>query len=665
MVRGLLAIVGLLVLGLAGWAGWFYFSQGGTVVTVERTDTEAPPPDDWDQVLVDDRLEDKVPAFDPERFDSRLLEDQFQINKSAAVFRIDVPMVTDEPELKRLYPSYAEAIAQVASSSSRDLLPSVNMIDGKAKQFDDGLVTAIDRGVYLGIGEDWPSLVEWTESLLAEVGPSSPAAPFLAGALRTIGIEATVSDQRTADDWLDQFERNQALSKPVGAYTWSSELRGAFRLLRYLQQPLVPGNPEVALALAQALEKSPALRDRYESTLRLFNGLTNPPEGSLSLLDLVGLDAAPKFPLAVFPASGSPETALFQRLFAQGLSPEANLIRELIVRIRSGEIDLTPRPESGWYDHQVHALETFLIPGNGPESERLLLTKAYKKRMLEAFEALITKRRETQIRGLGVAEAAAMAPSQEVRPRLRVEPLPSYYLRTARAYAFLSDVLESILGPEMLAKLHRLTADGPREDDLAAELDRMIALFYGLYLISAEDIGLAVELHPDEPVDVERSRAEALDWLSTIADDPDLAVDTRVAVPVFRDPNRQRQRLWCTLGVRFVKLDVGYAVPPHIRPIEEPALDNDDIEALDANDNTSASEASPNDAETDADMETVEGGWRPLELWETDSSRYLIAVDEFAEVEVGGLTPYTRQEFRDICDVNETKQRIVDALDAR
>src|SRR5262249_42982100 len=153
---------------------------------------------------------------------------------------------------------------------------------------------------------------------------------------------------------------------------------------------------------------------------------------------------------------------------------------------------LKPGPESGWYDHQVYALETMLLPEKGDEKNKLLLTKAYKKRMLEAFQALITKRRETHVRQLGpaAAKSAAEPPPSEVRPRLRVEPCPSYYLRTARAYAFLANFLEATVGKEALAELHGLKQGGQRPQDLYAELAWMRDLFYGLYLVSAEDIGL-------------------------------------------------------------------------------------------------------------------------------------------------------------------------------
>ena len=84
-------------------------------------------------------------------------------------------------------------------------------------------------------------------------------------------------------------------------------------------------------------------------------------------------------------------------------------MKELVQAIRSGKVDLTPRENSGWYDHQVYALETMLLPEVGEEHNKLLLTKPYKKRMLEAFAALITKRRETHVRQLDMPTAAMAA----------------------------------------------------------------------------------------------------------------------------------------------------------------------------------------------------------------------------------------------------------------
>jgi len=49
---------------------------------------------------------------------------------------------------------------------------------------------------------------------------------------------------------------------------------------------------------------------------------------------------------------------------------------KLIRAIRQGKVDLAPTASSGWYDYQIHALKTFLLPEKGEENPKLLLTKA-------------------------------------------------------------------------------------------------------------------------------------------------------------------------------------------------------------------------------------------------------------------------------------------------
>src|SRR5207237_6696787 len=102
----------------------------------------------------------------------------------------------------------------------------------------------------------------------------------------------------------------------------------------------------------------------------------------------------------------------------------------------------------------------------GEESNKLLLTKEYKRRMLDAFKALLTKRRETHVRMLNIGCSGAESKwppgtdKDRITPRLRVEPCPTFYVRTARAYAFLADFLEATVGRDALQALHGLKKDG-------------------------------------------------------------------------------------------------------------------------------------------------------------------------------------------------------------
>ncbi|HEV3024673.1 MAG TPA: hypothetical protein VGX76_19490 [Pirellulales bacterium] len=630
--------------------------NGGIVPTVggggegERYEVEItdylPPPVAADDVLTDDRIEDKkLPAFDPELVDRRPLE-AWLVNSSAAVIRLDVPMVRpdSEAELTRLHGSYAQAVGPDAAA--RGVLPSVNLLDGKAKQFDDGLYAAIDQAHYRGLEGRLMGHVELVQRLFERAGPNSPAAPFLAAGLALAGVEVDVVDQTTKQRLLDEFNSNEVASKPIGFYTWNETLQDCFRFLRFFQREFDEHHLEVPLALAAALAGDKSLADDDGRAVNFYSKLTN-PYTALSVADLVHgeVSSAKRFvalcrekrlrreTVALFPPSTSRETELFGKLFPLGLPPGADLMRELVRKIRSGEVDLRPRPDSGWYDHQVYALETMLLPERGDERDKLLLSKSYKKRMLEAFEALMTKRRETHVRQLDTANAPSAMPRalEKLSPRLRLEPCPSYYLRTARSYAFLVDFLEAALGQETLSALRGLTEGGERPLDLHAESGRMRDLFYGLYLVSADDIGLAPSFAegelPTDPTERERCFQLAIEWLPQALTDPDLAADTRVSVPVFVDVGRRVTKLWVTLGVRLAKLEATYAVAPRIKPAEG------------------------------------EGDWRDVEAWKLDSSHYLVPVDEFAEVELRGVRTLSREELRAICDREKTKEAIVKALE--
>ena len=151
-------------------------------------------------------------------------------------------------------------------------------------------------------------------------------------------------------------------------------------------------------------------------------------------------------------------------------------------------------------------------------------------------------------------------------------------------------------------------------------------LFYGLHLISAEDIGMNPALKDDEPVDQEHCYALATSWLSRVFKDEDLAVDTRVAVPIYASP--VSTRLWLTLGVRLSKLDVSYARPPSLKP-------------------------------------AAGGDWKVVETSKLEGVSYLIPVDEFAEVDLPGMKVLTRDELRAMCDREKTKDAILKALQSK
>jgi hypothetical protein len=637
MILGLVVLVGIIggVLirwcppgpGGGGLGGW-----GEETEAITWTDYHPPPPA-AKPLVVDDRPEDKATTFDSGLVDRRP-EGQWLVNLSEAVVRLDAPMILPdvEPALLVLHPSYAAAIA-ASGAGGDEVLPSVNMADGKAKQFDDGLVAALEQAILRGRSPKLPNPISVIKRLFGGVGPDSPAAPFLAAGLSLIGEDVVPAPaaEKKKTRWLAAFAANEVLSKPIGFFTWNKTLSDGYRFRRFFQQAFDGREPAIPRALAAVLGRDPELRDDYRRVVAFDSGLTSRP-ACLSLIDLLDGDNAPApgQVVALFPPSGSREEGLFSRLFPLGLPSGADLMRALIARIRSGEVDLAPGEGSGWYDHQVHALETLLLPEKGAESRKLLLTGSYKLRMLEAFKALMTKRRETHVLGLKTAETTmAPAPPQRIAPRLRVEPCPSFYLRTARAYAFLATFLDSAVGADVLESLHGLREGGERPPDLRAELASMRDLFYGLALLSSEDIGMRADLRADEPVDRDHCERLASGWLAHAREDPDLGVDTRVSVPIYADPGRRVTRLWATLGVRLTRITASFARAPRIRPVDGKQSD----------------------------------GWQVVEPYRLGPSSYLIPVDEFAEAELRGNRVLTRSELRDICDARKSKEAIVSALE--
>ncbi len=629
------AIAGL---GAGGYFAWHFVWWHLTHYVVERTDYNRP----RDELkFVDDRLDDKNPAFDETLVDSRLLGD-WQVNKSAAVIKLDCPAIKPDREapLLVLRPSYADAW-NAAKAEGHDVLPSANLPDGAAKQFDDGLYAAVELACFRGELGLSAAVPDFLEAVFAELSETSPARPFLAAALELGGrrVELAPDEAREKDSLLGAFQRDNVGSKPIAFYNWTPELQQVWRCLRFLQREFESRELAVPRAAAGVLENNAELLAQYRAINGLYAQLTNPaiclPVDALagtdeSLAQLAERHGVRRQTVSIIPPATSPETELFDRLFDTRLPAEANLMATLIHRIRSGEVDLAPDEQSGWYQYQAHALETMLLPSKGQEDEKLLLTASYKKRLVEAFKALITKRRETHVRHFGPLAAAPLQPG-EVRPRLRVEPCITFYLRSARAYDFLQNFLLATVGRERLAKLHGLREGGLREPNLADELGALRDRFYGFYLISCEDVGMRPVFLEDESVDQQAAQAAALAWLESLPGDPDLACDTRAAVPIFRSLRPDKTRVWATLGVRLARLDASYARPPQVRPLDEQAEDRE---------------------------------WRDPERRQLGTSHFVIPVDEFAEFELDGSNVLTRSELRAACSQYKTKEAILEALSA-
>ncbi len=555
----------------------------------------------------------------------------------------------------RLYPTPGGLIPANqggAPHAGRVNFVSAAILAAKAKQFDDGLYAAAEIAMQEGVpgvlGKKMflsalfgalkdlndPSIPlpekEWSEAFIA-------AAASLGGQDLSGDARVTELSQKIEKDFLQDPLR----SKPIGFYTWNGELGNIFRQDRLLQSKL-----EKSAALVRAIkEKAGETKDFYFKYLGFIEKLTNPFPA-----DVTGLRSYIENPLitqgaeehrnpaALFPPSRSYETDLVKKLYGQKPIPDNfNLAETLIEEIKAGNIDLTPRKDSGWYDYQTYALESLILPEKFPEAKKLVFTQSYTKELEELFKSLLALTRETHIKQLEIPLVATAAyrpqPAEQkiridISPGLTLEPLATYYLRRARSYNFIHSVLKDMLGKNNLAKIHRLTAAGPVDKDLSLELQEMEALFFGAALSVAQETGCALQITDRDGSG--HGGKQDLDfaghWMNHLADDPDVSRDNRMMVPVFYDLQRNMTKVWVVLGYEEKSLEVGFDSTPQItvfdsqgKKVDESRLDihyHDQVRSL----------------------------WYPV----------------FAEIYVKNILD--RDEFRKLCDRYPTRPEILKAL---
>lgn len=660
------AAAGLLALALAGC------TDPLDVVGVQEQVTEhsqtAP--------LADDKLSDKHPVYDA----SRTLTTQYDgctvtLNLTGSVTRLTLTELSgaDASLDGKLFPTRAAALAALGDRVS---MPSMETVNGMLKPFNDGLYAAAELsaedGSSAGLVNKQQLLVDLLQELTtramtgaaAERAPAEQASADLAAALLLSGPAPAVRAATLAGARGEaaDFEADAFRATPIGFYTWSPTLSALFERDRFLQSrhllgaqgaPTFAALAETALVLGQNTD----LAARYGNVLSLYAQLTDPfyDASPVDLQPLVpdatavaGSDATERSffaahpakyqlascnpALAYWPASEGVDNRILRPIVCSDAPAPSggDLLALLVAQVESGAVDLKPRPDSGWYDQQIYALETLLAPDLAPEKDNLLLTRAYKEKLVETFKSILIQTRETHVKQLGaVSESTALIiPPRpfDVRPPLRVEPFPTFYLRTARAYRFVEGVLRATLGSEFLAGTRRLIEDGTRSaTTLEAELADKQLLLYGLYVVAADSIGSAYGLSSDElasfPLDLARARAET--WLGSWRDDVDVNRDPRVSVPVTYD--QAMATYFAVAGVKVLRMHASY--PDSRRP---------EIVSADR---------------------CVVHDWLPYQP-------YLLVEDSLQLERPAARAPLTRDAFRALCDAATTEDELRAAFES-
>ena len=627
-------------------------------------------------LLQDDNLSDKHPEYDA----TRAVQEEFNgclvtLNKSASVTRLSISDLEGDDAFldDRVFPSRRAALQALGE---REVMPSMEVVNGALKPFNDGLYAAVELGADDGSSGSLIDKRQVLRDLLAELvtrveqgsggesTTSEEAAVQVAAAIQLSGEApvATSEIQQGADALINAFDGDTLFSRPIGFYTWLPELAASFQRDRLLQsRHEFPPSFGAFAATAWVLSGNADLSSRYQQMLDLYAGLTNPfhdyPPGEVipyvsdaaALDDVEALQAAfeqdhpaeypPEFPfcsagLAFLPASDSPETRLMRNLLCRnGPPPEGDLLDHLISQIQSGNLDLTPTEDSGWYDYQLYALETLLLPDRASESEHLLLTREYKEKLVETFRSIVTQTRETHVRQLEIANGrAGSAPGEpiefDIYPKLPVEPFPTFYLRTARAYRFVAALLGSVMGVDFLDTAARVLEDGSRHSvALSDELSEKILLLYGLHFRAADSIGMAPELTSEELAEYpeDAARDAAATWLDGWRNDRDVNVDPRVMVPVAID-SQDMVTYWAVVGVRALRVHASFPESRRPEVVEVP-------------------------------FDCEQRGWTAYEPY--------LLIESTVEVQRPYTSPpLTRDELRSICDAHDDVGEIAAALEA-
>jgi hypothetical protein len=520
---------------------------------------------------------------------------------------------------------------------------SASMLAQKAKQFDDGLYAAVELAAQQGAGSFEGKaallrrLAEALNSRPEELSPNAPHVVLAAARLGQLKPQIPAQLEPDVRATIDRFQKNERRSKPIGFYTWSDELAAIFQHDRMLQTELKgkAGTETVIRALAA----DPKTQGVYESYLALVSRLTNPPAGAdlrpwIAAANDGKLDA-PEKDVHFFPPSKSHETDLVSRLYGDRSIPEDfDLMNEMIRRIRSGELDLQPRKESGWYDYQTWSLGSLVTPEKTREARKLVLDESYKQQLVELFKGILALTRETHIKQLEIPECGD-APLPErpivfIAPKLTGEPLATFYARRSWSYRFVRWVLQRSFGNEALHKMHRLTPDGPVQESLHDELAAMESLFLGAHVTICRELGLPPSpeytKHRVEQLGQDAAAFEA--FSKTVATDPDLGRDARMMVPVFYDIERQKTKVWVFLGWSSRPVEIGFAKRPAVTVF-------------------------------DSNQKRVPEDKGPILIFET--ARKSIVYPVMAEVYVTKIL--NREEFRRHCDKYGTRKQILQNLE--
>lgn len=625
---------------------------------------------------------------------------KFAVDDTHATFRIDAATTFGSgPQAftpSTLYPDFISAYeAYREARNARRVIPSLELISNPGKAFDDRMVATFEtrlekpserlprgrQGFFASLAQELAN-VELTEHVLPsrEVDYKEAyenAAAFVATGVALGNADGKIPDaaglpppiveraEKQARIFLEEYPEK---SRPLGFYNWNKELQRFWARDKWYQSHMDVRNEDelaVATALTAVISNNQTLQKQYDYLVAFGAALTNPPKyrncnGVNARVKTRGVpidatsviyperiqtpllsDTSTYTPWAFcfLPPAATLEGLVYESIVA-GRKYDLVFSEYFIEAIKKGALTLTPRPDSGWYQYQQFAAEVLLRPETAPEGRKLFLTDEYRERLERAALTILTQARETHLKNIGIPFGARFPANIviSVHPELCIEPFPSYYLRVARGYGFIRGKLANYLTKAELEDIVGVNERGASPTNLGQELADIQELYYGLYLESCTEIGLAPDIPPDEIGDKGKAIARAQDWLNDWRADPVMARDVRIIVPVgYGETPSHKPYLncWAITGVRAELIKTYYSDTPECRIVEGPVEEGDGP------------------------------GQVQFEFPTATSAYDVILVPETIDVKIPGTVPMTRDEFRSLCDLHETAADIKPALENR
>lgn len=633
----------------------------------------------------DDRVDEKHPEYDPQLISQEIMERcVFWINKSGSLVRLlPVPFEEKQQHLEGVFfKTRRECVNQVAQAQTPFFIPSLHLVAGLAATYKESIDAAVQMALQEGVGalrgkrRFLLDLVTRLNEMYAFGTPTSrphleKALVFAAGGLLASGNgghpELNELDPQLLD--LAQDEVVAFLADPLrstikGIYERNDLLGEVFLQDRFLANT---GSTEdssleqfgLFAALAEAISSDATLLAEYTTYMDigagLFDGYTSHSPRSLlpyvegvdELEDVESLRqtflATNDLPytcsgtyLALLPLSSAPESKYYSQSYCSSPpQPGTDPLSTFVEALGNGSFDSAPRTSSGFDAYRGFALAPYHDLDLGPQYDSLLLTRAFRLRELHPVERVTYEiKDEHAFKREAISDPEEKDPVKtDIFPLLHVEPFPLYYLRTARAFRFLTSHLDRTMGADLLGEIHRLMNDDTSSSDpLSQDVESFTRLLYGLFMLASRSVGTEPwDLLNDSEaaaVNPEQGAVDAAGFLSGWTADPDVLDDGRSLVPVGIDHDGQKMIYFATLGFKVMRVQA-----------------------------TFVDEFGPRDVAPVFPEE--------CEIGYTFGQSYTLLIEDVRAIRVPlSRAPLTNEAYREICDGQDDPDAIVSMLEA-